>query len=329
LTKQDRDEMMVGSREQTLAQSELKERKRNPADFALWKGAPESETGWPSPWGFGRPGWHLECSTMIKHVLGDTIDMHGGGEDLLFPHHENEIAQSEALHEKPLARFWVHNSFVQVNSEKMSKSLSNFTTIRELLKGYTADELRLFILQTHYRNPIDFSVDGLNSAKAAMQRIIRAVSGELSIAGNGRSPLAPEEARFSEGVSAHELNDPETRKFQAEFMACMDNDFNTAMAVALLFGLVDQIANAKNKEGQKLLVSRLRSYAGVLGFTLEDTRHNLKAETARQLMSLLLNLRSESRKRNDYSTSDLIRKHLLNCGVTVMDTAQGSTWETS
>jgi cysteinyl-tRNA synthetase len=176
LTKQSLDDMLVGSREQVLSQSELEERKRNPADFALWKGASEGESGWTSPWGFGRPGWHLECSTMIKNVLGETIDLHGGGEDLLFPHHENEIAQSEGLHGKPLARFFIHNSFVQVDSEKMAKSLGNFKTIREILEDYSSDDVRMFLLQTHYRNPIDFSADGLNAARTATQRLIRVAS---------------------------------------------------------------------------------------------------------------------------------------------------------
>ena len=190
LSKQDFSERIVGARDQVLAQSELEKRKKNPHDFALWKGYdPKEDQGeyprigtdikwqycWESPWGAGRPGWHIECATMIKHVLGETIDMHGGGEDLLFPHHENEIAEATGLHHKPLARFWVHNSFVQVNSEKMSKSLGNFNTIRDILKQYSADEVRLFILQTHYRNPIDFTPESLEACRTAIQRLIRAV----------------------------------------------------------------------------------------------------------------------------------------------------------
>lgn len=352
LTKQALKDMMAGSREQVMSQAELKERKRHPADFALWKGAGNDETGWTSPWGFGRPGWHLECSTMIKHVLGETIDLHGGGEDLLFPHHENEIAQSEGLHSKPLARFWVHNSFVQVNSEKMSKSLGNFTTIRELLKLYTGDDIRLFILQTHYRNPIDFSPEGLGAAKTAMQRLIRAVHGEAATVGNGgatfknssasNSASASNNTSVSNSASASneavgspvlfqelDLSDPDAKQFHIEFMQAMENDFNTAVAVSLLFALVDAIGTTKNKAQALLLVARLKYYAYVLGFTLTDTRQDLKPETSRELMSLILHLRSDLKKKQDYATADLIRKSLTECGINVMDLAQGSTWESS
>lgn len=325
LTKQNLDEMLVGSRDQVLSQADLKERKRHPADFALWKGAEAGECGWQSPWGFGRPGWHLECSTMIKHVLGETIDMHGGGEDLLFPHHENEIAQSHGLHNKDLAQFWVHNSFVQVNSEKMSKSLGNFTTIRELMKFYSADELRLLILQTHYRNPIDFSEDGLKGAKAAMQRLIRAVYGEKDTASNG-SKSGSQSTQSAKGASEGESDEVQYRR---EFEEAMDNDFNTAVAVALLFKLADSISTTKDKEGKLRLVNTLKHYATILGFTLADTRKTLPTETASQLMDLILSLRTESKTRKDYATSDLIRKRLSECGVNVMDTADGTTWETS
>ena len=334
LTKQNLDEMVTGSRDLVLSQEDLKERKRHPADFALWKSAGKGEYGWPSPWGFGRPGWHLECSTMIKHGLGDTIDMHGGGEDLLFPHHENEIAQTEGLDNKPLARFWVHNSFVQVNSEKMSKSLGNFTTIRELLKNYSADELRLFILQTHYRNPIDFSVDGLQAAKTGMQRLIRAVHDDAPASGNGCEVTQPQVSAIK-GRMIHQLLkvDPEKEqvktRLEKEFAEAMEDDFNTAKAVAFLFGLADSIGAAKDKGDKEFYVQALKDYANVLGFKLEDTRKILPGETASQLMDLILSLRAESKQRKDYATSDLIRKRLSDCGVNVMDTADGATWETS
>ncbi|PWU01605.1 MAG: cysteine--tRNA ligase [Candidatus Melainabacteria bacterium] len=334
LTKQNLNEMESGSRDQVLSQEELKERKRHPADFALWKGTDKSESGWPSPWGHGRPGWHLECSTMIKHVLGETIDMHGGGEDLLFPHHENEIAQTEGLENKPLARFWVHNSFVQVNSEKMSKSLGNFTTIRELLKNYSADELRLFILQTHYRNPIDFSVDALQAAKTGMQRLIRAVYGDGSSSANGRDAVPPQ-VMPSKGKLTHQLLkgdaslEQEKTQIENEFVEALDDDFNTAKAVAFLFKLSDLIGTAKDKANKEFFVQALKDYAAVLGFTLLDTRKLLPKETTSQLMDLILSLRSESKQRKDYATSDLIRKRLAECGVNVMDTADGATWENS
>jgi cysteinyl-tRNA synthetase len=332
LTKQNLEEMESGSRDQVLSQEELKERKRHPADFALWKGTGKDESGWPSPWGHGRPGWHLECSTMIKHVLGGTIDMHGGGEDLLFPHHENEIAQTEGLEDKPLSRFWVHNSFVQVNSEKMSKSLGNFTTIRELLKNYSADELRLFILQTHYRNPIDFSVDALQAAKTAMQRLIRTIYGDTSGGGNGRD-AARNPANTQPGIIMSSLTTepaPDADSLlEKQFTESMEDDFNTAKAVAFLFGLADSASSAKDKSSKEFFVQALKDYASVLGFTLLDTRKILPKETTSQLMDLILSLRSESKQRKDYATSDLIRKRLAEFGVNVMDTADGATWESS
>jgi cysteinyl-tRNA synthetase len=335
LTKQDLDSMLVGSRDQVLSQQDLGERKRHPADFALWKGADRSEWGWSSPWGFGRPGWHLECSTMIKQVLStheprETIDMHGGGEDLLFPHHENEIAQSEGLHGKPLARFWVHNSFVQINSEKMSKSLGNFSTIRDLLKSYSADDLRLFILQTHYRNPIDFSPEGLQAAKTAMQRLIRAVYGDDIITPNGKSATEDLAKTATEPI-AHQLEsiDHALIRVPDEFTEAMDNDFNTAVAIASLFGLADSIGKTKDKQQRKQYIDVLVFCAKLLGFSLADTRQNLNTETGQQLMDLILNLRADSKQRKDYATSDLIRKRLSDCGINVMDTAAGATWETT
>jgi len=322
LTKQNLSDMQAGSRELTQSQAELEERKRHPADFALWKSAAPHETGWPSPWGHGRPGWHLECSTMIKHVLGETIDLHGGGEDLLFPHHENEIAQSEALHDgKPLSRFWVHNSFVQLNSEKMSKSLGNFSTIRDILKHYSADEIRLFILTNHYRTPIDFSEDALQSAKAAMQRLLRA-AWSAGILPASKDPVDPKQSDL-------DLSNPTIKKFHDQFTAAMDNDFNTSVALACLFELADVIGKTKEASERAHLADCLRFYAGVLGFTLADTRQDLSPETTHKLMNLVLDLRLEARNRKDFATSDLIRDRLSNCGINVMDTAGGATWESS
>jgi cysteinyl-tRNA synthetase len=326
LTKQDLDSMLVGSRDQVLSQEQLEERKKHPADFALWKGVDSSQCGWQSPWGFGRPGWHLECSTMIKNVLGETIDIHGGGEDLLFPHHENEIAQSEGLHDKPLARYWMHNSFVQVNAEKMSKSLGNFNTIRDLMHSYSADELRLFILQTHYRNPIDFSPEGLQAAKTAMQRLIRAMCFEPGTADNG---VLPGELTASARANPPALSDPQTKDFHKEFTEAMDNDFNTAVAIASLFGLSDAIIKSKDAAERHRLKDVLVFYAKLLGFTLADTRQSLKSTASHQLMDLILSLRADSKQRKDYATSDLIRKRLSDCGINVMDTASGATWETN
>jgi cysteinyl-tRNA synthetase len=309
LSKQNVDQLIVGSREQARSQSELAELKKSPVDFALWKRAPEGELGWQSPWGQGRPGWHTECSTMIRNVLGETIDIHGGGEDLVFPHHENEIAQSESLNKKPLARFWLHNSFVQVNAEKMSKSLGNFSTIQDLLSAFPADAIRLLILQTHYRNPIDFTPESLQAAKTASQRLVRAATQD-----------------------APEINGSDTRfesidQFEAEFSEAMNNDFNTAIALSALFTLSDRVFQTDEPAEKAACIQALRKYAGVLGLTLEDTRKVLDNGTAQKIVNIMLELRKEARAKKDYSTSDLIRKELTSLGINVMDTTGGSTWE--
>ncbi|HND68866.1 MAG TPA: cysteine--tRNA ligase, partial [Candidatus Obscuribacter sp.] len=238
LGKQNLEQLLVGARDQVIAQETLSQLKKSPVDFALWKSAGTEELGWPSPWGHGRPGWHLECSTMVKHILGDTIDIHSGGEDLVFPHHENEIAQSEALHEKPLAKYWLHNGFIQVSSEKMAKSLGNFKTIQDLLEQYSADTIRIFVLQTHYRNPIDFSPESLAAVKAGLSRLIRAAN--LSPAGDGNgnhSAVSPDGQKVE-------------KQFRADFEQAMNNDFNTAIAISLLYQLSDHILALKDKQVQ-------------------------------------------------------------------------------
>lgn len=328
LGKKNIEDLMVGAREQVRSQDELKQKKRNPVDFALWKSAPEGETGWTSPWGFGRPGWHLECSSMIKSVLGETIDIHGGGEDLVFPHHENEKAQSESLHEKPLAKYWLHNSFVNVSEEKMSKSLGNFKTIGDLLREYSSDTVRLFILQTHYRNPIDFSPESMNAAKQASMRLVRAALFAETEA-NGKGFYPNKHYSFDEKAAEVYKNDKTLEEFHKEFVAAMSNDFNTAVAISHLFGLADKISASKNADEKKLWAKALKEYAGVLGFTLADTRKEIDQDSTGQVMQLLLQLRQDARANKDFKTSDLIRDELAKAGINVMDTAQGPTWEKS
>jgi len=326
LGKKNIDDLKSGAREQVRSQSELKEVKRNPVDFALWKSAPQGETGWMSPWGFGRPGWHLECSSMIKSVLGETIDIHGGGEDLVFPHHENEKAQSESLHDKPLAKYWLHNSFINVSEEKMSKSLGNFKTIGALLKEYSADTLRLFILQTHYRNPIEFSPEAMNGAKQALMRLLRAsLFAETEENGGGFAPS--KHYRFDQKAAEAYKNDKTLSEFHTEFVAAMDNDFNTAVAISNLFGLADKISASRDANERKLWAKALKDYAGVLGFTLTDTRKDVDRNSTEQVLALLLQLRQDARANKDFKTSDLIRNELAKAGISVMDTAEGPTWE--
>lgn len=322
LGKKDLEQLISGSRELVKTQDSLAHLKKNPVDFALWKSAPKDEAGWDSPWGWGRPGWHLECSTMIKSVMGETIDIHAGGEDLVFPHHENEIAQSEALHGKPLARYWLHNSFVQVSSEKMAKSLGNFTTIRELLKSFTPDTIRIFALQTHYRNPIDFTVESLQAAKVALQRLLRAVESGSESGENGN-------AQHAETKLAFDINFDETTKtFDREFKEAMDNDFNTAVAISLLFQLADKISVCKEQGARNQYVNMLTAYAGVLGLTLSDSRRTLDSETGGRIVDFVLQLRKDARDRKDFATSDLIRKQLGDLGIAVMDVKGGNaSWE--
>ncbi len=314
LGKQNLEQLLVGARDQAVAQETLAHLKKSPVDFALWKSADVSELGWHSPWGYGRPGWHLECSAMVKRILGETIDIHAGGEDLVFPHHENEIAQSEALHGQPMARYWLHNSFVQTNSEKMAKSLGNFKTIQDLLKTFSPDTIRLFILQSHYRNPIDFTIESLQATGTGIQRLLRAAA--FATSGDDVDAEAPSAAAQSLAET-----------FKQEFAEAMNNDFNTAIAISQLYQLADGITQNPSVSDKHYLANTLLHYAKVLGLTMVDTRKNIDSETGSKLIDLILTLRSEARARKDYASADLIRKTLTEIGVNVMDGPQGATWE--
>lgn len=331
LGKKNLDDLLVGAREQVRSQDELMALKKNAADFALWKGAEPGETGWDSPFGFGRPGWHLECSAMIKGVVGKTIDIHAGGEDLVFPHHENEIAQSESLHDgAPLARYWMHNSFVNVNEEKMAKSLGNFKTIGDLLGEYNGDTLRLFILQTHYRNPIEFSTDAMNAVRQALQRLIRAAACAPSANTNGPRSFPSRNFSLTRSSAPKEFDLASIHEFHKNFVEAMDNDFNTAVAISHLYGLADLIFQSKDESERGKLASALKAYAGVLGLTLSDNRRDLDSKTSEKVMDLVLELRQTARSKKDYATSDLIRNELAKAGINVMDvTGGGTTWERS
>jgi cysteinyl-tRNA synthetase len=349
--------LQSGAREQVIAQDALAHLKKSPVDFALWKSADEDELGWPSPWGRGRPGWHLECSTMVQHILGETIDIHSGGEDLVFPHHENEIAQSEALQEKPLAKYWMHNGFIQVSAEKMAKSLGNFKTIQDLLQTYSSDTIRIFVLQTHYRNPIDFTPESLAAVKTGLNRLVRArVAGLATVQtpgvpaangngskdagganGNGKVEATAGDAASGDAASgdAATASAPSenaqniARKFSDDFTQAMNNDFNTAVAISLLFQLSDQILALKptEQDDKTYLASFLTEYAGILGLTLADTRKSVDTTTGGKLVDLLLDLRKEAKSKKDFATADAIRKQLIEIGINVMDTATGATWE--
>jgi cysteinyl-tRNA synthetase len=338
LSKQDLDQLMTGMREQVRSQDDLKAVKRNPVDFALWKRANPQDLGWDSPWGHGRPGWHLECSTMIKALFGESIDIHGGGEDLVFPHHENEIAQSEALHGKPLAKYWMHNGFVQVSGEKMAKSVGNFKTIQDLLQNFSPDTLRLLLLQTHYRNPIDFTADSLAAAKTAAARLARAASYDQSLIlngdnGGGAQHQAPSGATGSRSqelpaTGSEQFSDhPDIAALRHEFEEAMNNDFNTAIALSVLFAFADKVQQV-DEQSRPAYARELRRYAAVLGLQLEDTRRVIDTGTAARVVDLMLELRQSARAKKDYATSDLIRKQLTDLNINVMDTGSGgASWE--
>ena len=318
LSGRDVNELRAGAR------VEPGEEKRDPLDFALWKAAKPGEPSWPSPWGPGRPGWHIECSAMSTKYLGDGFDLHAGGLDLQFPHHENEIAQFEAATGRPFARWWVHNGLLTINAVKMSKSLGNFITLGEALDRYGPSALRMFFLSAHYRSPIDFAEDRLIEARAAYERLrafVRA-AGDLepaktTVKGRG----APSGARETPLMAA-EANDA-----RAQFRAAMDDDLGTPQAQAVLFDLVTA-GHAHLAAGRKdeATVARdtLLELAGVLGYEL--TQDGTGLTTLSPLVEELLVLREEARARRDFAIADRIRARITEAGIVVEDTPDGPRW---
>ncbi|MFO7628515.1 MAG: cysteine--tRNA ligase, partial [Prochlorococcaceae cyanobacterium] len=301
-------------------------RKQHPFDFALWKGAKPGEPSFPSPWGQGRPGWHIECSAMVRAELGDTIDIHLGGADLIFPHHENEIAQSEAASGKPLARYWLHNGMVNVGGEKMSKSLGNFTTIRALLEsGISAMTLRLFVLQAHYRKPLDFSDDALTAAASGW----KGLNAALSLASETAPPAAG-------GADAVEAAEHPCAAARGHFIAAMDDDLNTSAALAVLFELAKPLRALAHRiqrgDGQASAEARqpamesqgrlLQELAGVLGLSPETASAN-QADTAR--IEALIEERRAAKASRDFASADRIREGLRAEGIELIDRPGGHT----
>jgi cysteinyl-tRNA synthetase len=303
------------------------EKKRNPLDFVLWKKSKEGEPEWESPWGKGRPGWHIECSTMCMHYLGETIDIHGGGEDLIFPHHENEIAQSEALTGKTFVRHWIHNAFVKINKEKMSKSLGNFFTIRDISKKYRGEVLRMFLLLTHYRNPIDFSLQGMEAAEEALNKLymfLWRVEENLKSPENGLKDKKLEEA----------LN-----KFKKLFIDALDKDFNTPKAIGEIFILTKEINRYLDKcedEDKKSDKKYLEAFIGIrnsiediLGIMNEPAEKWFKGKIDVSLIEQKIKQREEERKKGNFKQADKIRKELLKMGIVLEDTKEGTRWKTT
>jgi len=294
------DELQAGER------VEVDVNKRDPLDFVLWKSAKPGEPSWDSPWGRGRPGWHIECSAMSERYLGEHFDIHGGGQDLQFPHHENEIAQSEGAHGHVFVNYWMHNGFVRVDDEKMSKSLGNFFTIREVLARYDAEVVRFFIVRAHYRSPLNYSDQHLDDAKGALTRLYTALNAV---------PAAS-------SASAIDWNDPNALRFRE----AMDDDFNTPEAVAVLFDL----ANEVNRTKSACAAGVLKSLAAILGLLQrkpgEFLRGDLPAGWTVKKIEAMIEARSSAKKARNFAESDRIRDELLAAGMVLEDGPAGTAW---
>ncbi len=324
LSKRNMEEMQAGAR---IAPGEQKE---NPMDFALWKGAKPGEPSWESPWGDGRPGWHIECSAMSSSLLGDSFDIHGGGRDLIFPHHENEIAQSEGASGKPFVKYWLHNGFVNVDQEKMSKSLGNFFTIRDILNTYDAEVIRFFILSAQYRSPIDFSDQNLAEAQSGLRRFYEAFESAEAA---------------TEGIDLRDLDREEGAKVEAKFHEAMDDDFNTALAIAHLFDGVrtmNRLVAIKKFRKKTELVAQVRDLHAtilrlgeVLGLYRSQPTEWLEKVKLAGLKKLeitgeeivdLIEQRLQARSGKDFARGDEIRGELEARGILLLDTREGTNW---
>lgn len=311
LSGQDLEQLQAGAR------ISVDERKKDPMDFAVWKKQKPGEPAWESPWGMGRPGWHIECSCMAYKLLGETIDIHAGGEDLAFPHHENEIAQSEARNGKPFANYWMHAAFINVDNKKMSKSLNNFFTAREVLEKYDADVIRLFMLSAHYRTQLNFSEELLESAKSSLERLYNAVANLESLLGEvKREEMSEEEKAYAEN-----LND-----YRTKYIEKMDDDFNTADGISVIFDLVRDINSNvtadSSKELVKMSLDLIRELGSPLGILQKSTKGSLEEE-----IEDLIAKRQQARKDKNWALADKIRDELKERGIILEDTPQGVRWK--
>ena len=310
LSKKNIEELMSGAR------IEVSEEKKNPIDFALWKSEKPGEPSWDSPWGKGRPGWHIECSVMAKTFLGETIDIHAGGEDLQFPHHENEIAQSETLNNKPFANYWLHNAMINVENKKMSKSKFNFFTVREISEEFDLEVLRFFILSAHYRNPVNFSRELVAQAERGLERLY-----------NGKNNLK----YLMEKTKSSELTDEEIKvkdevdRFKANFKESMDDDLNTADAIAALFEIVKLSNTNFNEQSSKNLIEYtydiLMELSGVLAILSKEE------ELLDEEIIELIEKRSQARENKNYKLADEIRDELKEKRIVIEDTKEGVKWK--
>ena len=313
LSHKNLDDLRSGNRSLLVSGEDQKE---DPLDFVLWKPKKEGEPFWVSPWGEGRPGWHIECSVMSKKYLGEEIDIHAGGEDLIFPHHENEIAQSECCNGKIFARYWLHNGFLNIDNRKMSKSLGNFFTVREIGEKYDLQVLRFFMLSAHYRSPLNFSAEIMESSKNALERILTAVETLTHLSETAASGMTAEEEKACE----------EMKQFRAKFEEAMDDDLNTADAVSAVFELV-KFANTNasadsSKEFVETLKKEISELCDILGIITEKKADTLEAEVEE-----LIAERQAARKAKDFAKADEIRDKLLAMGIQLKDTREGVQWK--
>ena len=314
LSHKNLDEMMSGFRELKVTGEENKE---DPSDFVLWKPKKDGEPYWESPWCQGRPGWHIECSVMSKKYLGEQIDIHAGGEDLIFPHHENEIAQSEAANDKTFANYWMHNGFLNIDNKKMSKSLGNFFTVREIGEKYDLQVLRFFMLSAHYRSPINFSAELMEASKNGLERIITCAERLKELLGKVSGDALTEE---------EQENKKNVDELVAKFEAAMDDDFNTADAVSAIFELVKLANSTANEESTRayaeLLAGTIEKLSDVLGIITER-----KAEVLDSEVEELIAARQQARKEKNFALADEIRQKLLDMGIVLEDTREGVKWK--
>lgn len=314
LSHKNLDEMMSGFRELKVTGEENKE---DPSDFVLWKPKKEGEPYWESPWCQGRPGWHIECSVMSKKYLGEQIDIHAGGEDLIFPHHENEIAQSEAANGKTFANYWMHNGFLNIDNKKMSKSLGNFFTVREIGEKYDLQVLRFFMLSAHYRSPINFSAELMEASKNGLERIITCAERLKELLGKVSGDALTEK---------EQENKKNVDELVAKFEAAMDDDFNTADAVSAIFELVKLANSTANEESTRayveLLAGTIEKLSDVLGIITER-----KAEVLDSEVEELIAARQQARKEKNFALADEIRQKLLDMDIVLEDTREGVKWK--
>ncbi|MCR4685610.1 MAG: cysteine--tRNA ligase [Lachnospiraceae bacterium] len=292
------------------------DQKEDPLDFVLWKPKKEGEPFWESPWCDGRPGWHIECSVMSKKYLGDEIDIHAGGEDLVFPHHENEIAQSEAANGKQFSRYWMHNAFLNIDNKKMSKSLGNFKTVRDISENYDLQVLRFFMLSAHYRSPLNFSADLMEAAKNSLDRIVTCAS---------NLKYGIDHVQAENATEAEQQLLQEAEKFTEQFDAAMDDDFNTADAITAIFDLVKFINTNTNEESSRVFLTGLRDQlvmlSDICGLIVEKEEESLDAQ-----VEALIEERQSARKNKDFARADEIRDQLTQMGIVLEDTREGVKW---